>query len=93
MPLSVHDEFRKPPMRSRSNKVELHKWLRRSGLSRIQEPSFSHSRLRGLCFCGTFSPSRRQIRWTRSLPTCQPALRSSAVSSGSHSGRSSLPRQ
>ena len=32
-----------------------------------------------LCFCGTFSPSRRQIRSTRSLPTRQPARLSSAV--------------
>lgn len=37
----------------------------------------SHSLLRG--FWGTFSPSRRQIRSTRSLPTCQPARFSSAV--------------
>jgi hypothetical protein len=26
------------------------------------EPSLSQSRLRGLCFCGTLSPSRRQMR-------------------------------
>jgi len=33
----------------------------------------------GRCFCGTFSPSRRQMRCTRSLPTCQPASCNSAV--------------
>jgi hypothetical protein len=38
-----------------------------------KDPSLSHSRPRGFCLCGTFSPSRRQIRSTRSLPTCQPA--------------------
>src|SRR5579875_3399113 len=31
------------------------------GLRRTHEPSLSHSRPRGFCFCGTFSPSRRQI--------------------------------
>src|SRR5271170_5408590 len=36
-------------------------------------------RPRGRCFCGTFSPSRRQIRCTRSLPTSQPRSRSKAV--------------
>jgi hypothetical protein len=34
----------------------------------MNDPSFSHNRLRGRCFCGTFSPSRRQMRCTRSLP-------------------------
>ncbi len=33
--------------------------------------------LGAFCFCGTFSPSRRQIRCTRSLPTCHPASRNS----------------
>ena len=33
-----------------------------SGRSRMQEPSWSHSRPRGLCLFGTFSPSRRQMR-------------------------------
>jgi hypothetical protein len=28
---------------------------------------------------GIFSPSRRQMRCTRSFPTCQPAVRNSAV--------------
>jgi hypothetical protein len=40
----------------------------------MQDPSFSQSRARGRCFLGTLSPSRRQIRWTRSQPTCQPLL-------------------
>ena len=31
------------------------------------------------CFCGTLSPSRRQIRSTRFLFTTQPASRSRAV--------------
>jgi hypothetical protein len=44
-----------------------------------RKPSLSHSRLRGFCLFGTFSPSRRQMRSTRSLPTCQPARLSSAV--------------
>jgi hypothetical protein len=44
------------------------------GLSRKHDPSLSHNRPRGFCFCGTFSPSRRQIRSTRSLPTRQPPL-------------------
>ena len=35
-----------------------------SGRSRVQELSFSQSRLRLGCFCGTFSPSRRHIRST-----------------------------
>lgn len=37
------------------------------------------SRPRFGCFCGTFSPSRRQIRSTRLALTSQPSLRSSAV--------------
>ncbi len=32
----------------------------------------SHKRPRGFCLCGTFSPSRRQIRFTRSLLTFHP---------------------
>ena len=31
----------------------------------MHDPSFSHSRPRRGCFCGTFRPSRRQIRSTR----------------------------
>jgi len=34
------------------------------------DPSLSHERP-SVFACGTFSPSRRQIRSTRSLPTCQ----------------------
>lgn len=49
------------------------------GRSRMHEPSFSHSRPRLGCFCGTFSPSRRQIRSTRLWFTDQPAACSSAV--------------
>jgi hypothetical protein len=45
----------------------------------MQEPSFSHNRPRGFCLTGTFKPSRRQMRCTRSLPTFQPASFSSAV--------------
>src|SRR5271154_3746519 len=37
------------------------------------DPSLSHNRPRGFSLLGTLSPSRRQIRWTRSQPTCQPA--------------------
>jgi hypothetical protein len=54
-------------------------WFGRSGLSRMQEPSFSQSRLRFFCFGGTFSPSRCQMRSTRLWFTCQPAWFSSAV--------------
>ena len=57
----------------------LQAWFRCSGRSRTQKPPFSQSRLRGLCFCGTFKPSRRQIRCTRSFPTGQPELCSNAV--------------
>ncbi len=35
-------------------------WPVRSGRSRAPDPSFSHTRSRLGCFCGTFSPSRRQ---------------------------------
>jgi hypothetical protein len=42
------------------------------GRNRMQDPSLSHSRPRGLCFFGTFSPSRRQMRLTRSVPTDHP---------------------
>ena len=79
-------------MRPRADESLLHTWLRCVGLSRTHEPSLSHRRPRGFCFCGTFSPSRRQIpgspasllagveiRSTRSLPTRQPARLSSAV--------------
>ena len=45
----------------------------------MHDPSFNHSRLRLGCFCGTFSPSRRQIRSICFQFTVQPALRSSAV--------------
>ncbi len=40
---------------------------------------FNPSPQRGLCFFGTFNPSLRQMSWTRSLPTCQPAICSSPV--------------
>ena len=43
------------------------------------EPSFSQSLPRFGCFCGTFSPSRRQIRGARLAFTAQPAQRSRAV--------------
>ena len=46
---------------------------------RLHDPSFSHKRPRGFCLAGTFSPSRRQMRCTRSLPTCQPSRFSKAV--------------
>jgi hypothetical protein len=54
-------------------------WLACSGRSRTHDPSLNHSRPRGFCFWGTFSPSRRQMRSTRSLPICQPSRFSSAV--------------
>jgi hypothetical protein len=38
--------------------------VRCSGRRRTREPSASHSRPRLGCFCGTFSPSRRQMRST-----------------------------
>jgi hypothetical protein len=41
---------------------------------RMHEPSFSQRRLRAFCFQGTFSPSRRHLRWTRSVPTPGPPL-------------------
>ena len=47
------------------------------GRSRMHEPSLRNSLPRAFCFLGTLSPSRRQIRWTRSQPTCQPASLSS----------------
>jgi hypothetical protein len=42
-------------------------------------PSFSQSRPFFGCFCGTFSPSRRQIRSTRFTFTAHPASRRSAA--------------
>ena len=39
----------------------------------MHDPSFSHSRPRRGCFCGTFRPSRRQIRSTRLRFTVHPA--------------------
>ena len=54
-------------------------WFARSGRSRMQEPSASHRRPRFGCRCGTFSPSRRQIRSTRLAFTTHPERRSSAV--------------
>src|ERR1700684_646289 len=56
-----------------------HTWFARADRSRTHDPSFSHNLPRGLCFCGTFSPSRRQIRCTRSLPIEQPRSCHSAV--------------
>jgi hypothetical protein len=44
--------------------VERETWLGCSGRRRTQDPSFSQSRLFFACFCGTLSPSRRQIRST-----------------------------
>ena len=46
--------------------------FRHSPRSRGRRPRFG-------CFCGTFNPSRRQIRSTRLRFTAHPALRSSAV--------------
>ena len=45
----------------------------------MQEPSASHSLPRFGWRCGTFSPSRRQIRSTRFRFTAQPVSRSNAV--------------
>ena len=45
-------------------------WFGRSGRSRTHEPSFSQSRPFFGCFCGTFSPSSRQIRSTLLWFTC-----------------------
>ena len=50
-----------------------------SGRSRMHDPSLSQSRPLFGCFCGTFSPSRRQIRSTRLSFTTQPASRSMAA--------------
>lgn len=47
-------------------------WFGRSGRSRTHEPSLRQRRPFFGCFCGTFSPSRRQIRFTRLWFTCQP---------------------
>ncbi len=62
-----------------STKSQDQTWFGRSGLRRTQEPSASQSLPFFGCFCGTFSPSRRQIRSTRFTFTAQPASRSSAV--------------
>ncbi len=45
-------------------------WFGRSGRRRTQEPSPNQSRPFFACFCGIFSPSRRQIRSTRLWFTC-----------------------
>ena len=50
-----------------------------AGKKRLQDPSLSQSRPRGLCFLGTLSPSRRQIRCTRSQPTSHPAWSSNTL--------------
>ncbi len=63
----------------RADEVIAPDMVRVVGLSRTHEPSLSHKRPRGFCLFGTFSPSRRQMRSTRSLPTCQPARCSNAV--------------
>ena len=60
-------------------KSQLHTWFACSGRKRPHDPSLSHNRRRGFWRCGTFSPSRRQMRATRSLPTCHPAVPSNAV--------------
>jgi hypothetical protein len=54
-------------------------WIVCSGRSRTHDPSLSHSLPLGFCLFGTFSPSRRQIRSTRSFLTFQPASTSNAV--------------
>lgn len=48
-------------------------WLPCSGRSRAQEPSASQGLPRLGWHCGTFSPSRRQIRSTRLRFTAAPA--------------------
>lgn len=45
----------------------------------MHDPSLSHSLLLLGCFCGTFSPSRLQMRSTRLWLTCQPDALSRAV--------------
>ena len=50
-------------------------WPRYSGLSRMHDPSLSHSRPRFGCRSGTFSPSCLQIRSTRLWFTPQPSMR------------------
>ena len=54
-------------------------WPRYSGLSRMHDPSLSHSRPRFGCRSGTFSPSCLQIRSTRLCFTPQPSMRSMSV--------------
>ncbi len=60
-------------------KSQLHMSPAYVGLSRTHDPSLSHNRPLGFCLFGTFSPSRRQMRSTRSLPTFQRARTSNAV--------------
>src|SRR5215472_13199990 len=48
-------------------------WLQWVGRRRTQAPSARQSRARLGCFCGTFSPSWRQIVYTPSYPTSQPS--------------------
>ena len=54
-------------------------WPRYSGLSRMHDPSLSHSRPLFGCRSGTFSPSCLQIRSTRLCFTPQPSMRSMSV--------------
>ena len=54
-------------------------WPRYSGLSRMHDPSLSHSRPRFGCRSGTFSPSCLQIRSTRLWFSPQPSMRSMSV--------------
>src|SRR5262245_66125027 len=53
--------------------------LDRSGRRRMHDPSVSHRRPRFGFFCGTFRPSRFQIRSTRPSLSDQPAWRSRAA--------------
>ena len=54
-------------------------WPRYSGLSRMHDPSLSHSRPRFGSRSGTFSPSCLQIRSTRLWFTAQPSVLSIPV--------------
>lgn len=54
-------------------------WFARSGRNRMQDLSASHNLLRLGWRCGTFSPSRRQIRATRLWFTAQPTSASNSV--------------
>ena len=72
--IRVISRRRRPSWVAASTKSKLQTWFGCSGRSRMHDPSLSQRRDLFGCFCGTLSPSRRQMRRTRSVPTSQPAL-------------------